>query len=278
MKKQPLTFPVVAISGFPRIGSMWSFNVARSLVQQAGLDLVPDGVPKSDSDMFDIARAYLKSRPVNSRCIIKVHSIVDVSRSMRVIRNRRDLRDRLYSYYRFMQKDMNEQQVLEEITWGLHVDEQYDQWPSRNILNIPYDSIQNDSIDAIRRIAKFVGLPNPSMDTLTNIDFYFSKQQVRKRIAETEGRVFDQQGNVKRNADLHAVVEVGSGHVRAFDVTSGFQSGHVSDYQPGDWEHLWTDRQKQMVNDALVIAEHNSGTPGWQRKIGKLHKWVRSLV
>jgi len=278
MKKRFSVFPVIAISGLPRVGSMWSFNVARALIRENGFALVPDQVLKTDSEMFAIAESYLKSRPINTRCVIKVHSVVDVSRNIKVIRNYRELRDRLFSYYRFMRAGLDEQQVLEEVIRSLAVDSQYEQWPSGSILSIPFDSIEADSIELIRQIAKFMGLSTVDKETLRKINFEYSKQQVRRRIAEVEDHVFDQQGKVKHEVNPDAVIDGGFGRLRAYDVVSGFQSGHVTDYRPGDWKHLWTDRQKELVDDAILMAQHGRGSLRWQRKIGQLHKWIRSLI
>ena len=278
MKKRSSVFPVIAISGLPRAGSMWTFNVARALVREAGLKLVPDKVPKTDEDMVAIAKSYLESGSTDTRCVIKVHSIVDVSRKMKVIRNNRELRDRLFSFYRFMQAGIEEKQILDEVAWSFNVDSQYDQWPAKSILNIPFDSIQADGVELMCRIAEFTGLPTPDRQTLKKLDFQFSKQQVRKRIDEADGLVFDDQGKIKQNAHPDSLIDVGFGRIRVFDVNSGFQSGHVSDYQPGDWQHLWTDQQKEMVGDAIRIVQHTRGTQKWPRKIGRLYKWIRSMI
>ncbi len=236
---------------------MWSFNVARYLVREAGLNLVPERVPKLEPEMFSVAESYLQSSPPDTRCVIKVHRTINVSPSVKVIRNTRDLRDRLVSYFRFTKKNFDEQSILSEVAWSLKIDSHYDQWPADSILNISFDSIRNDSIELIRQIAEFIGLPVMDTRILRNIDVQFSKQQVRKQIAEIEDHVFDHEGNVKNSAESDAVLDLGPGLVRAFDVTSGFQSGHVSDYQAGDWMHLWTDEQKQMVDNAIYLVQQS---------------------
>jgi len=241
---------------------MWSFNVTRSLVREAGLKLVPDQVPVTDLDMLAVADSYVKSRPKRTRCVIKVHSMINVSSSVKIIRNRRDLRDRLFSYLRFMQQRFNERDIVEAVSWSREMDTHYDRWPAESILNIPFESIGTNSTELIRQIAEFVGLPAVNANTLSAIDLQYSKQRVKEQIAEIEDRVFDRDGNVKRDADPDAVLDMGTGQIRAFDAASGFQSGHVSDCRPGDWKRQWTDQQKQIVNDAIRKA----------RRDGKAHK------
>lgn len=229
---------------------MWSYNVARSLVREAGLKLIPDRVPKSDKDVFEIAESYVRARPAGTRCVVKLHTMLTASPDVIVIRNKRDIRDRLYSYFQFMKVNFDEESIGKAVSRSLEMDAHYDRWPAGRILNIPYESIGTDSSALICRIAEFAGLPAPDAQTLEDIDFRFSRQQVRKQIAELENRVFDAAGRVRHQADPETVVEV-FGRARAFDPASGFQSGHVSDYRPGDWQRLWTDRQRQMVDDAI---------------------------
>ena len=41
------------------------------------------------------------------------------------------------------------------------------------------------------------------------------------------------------------------GSVRGFDLTTGFQRGHISNYNDGDWRVLLTPEQKKKMNDRL---------------------------
>jgi hypothetical protein len=158
-----------------------------------------------------------------------------------------------------MKVSFDEKLIAEAVATTLQIDSHYDQWPAEKILNIPFESIGTSGIDLIRQIAEFVSLPITDAQTFRKIDFEFSKQQVKKKIAELEDRVFDREGKLKHDAHPESVLSR-LGRLRAFDPDSGFQSGHVSDYRPGDWKHLWTDRQKQMVDDAIRQAQRSRAT------------------
>ena len=255
MQKNSSTFPVIAIAGSPRVGSMWTFNVTRALIREAGLAPVPKRVPKTDEEGLEIVASYLRSAAADSRCVVKLHSLLHVSPDLIVIRNKRDIRDRLFSYFQFLKVSIDEQSIEAAVSKSLAKEAHYDRWPADRILNIPFESIENQSDEVIRKIATFIGLSALNEKIIRSVDFRFSKQQVRKKIADLEHHVLDGEGNFKQGVNPDAVVEA-LGQVRAFDVDSGFQSGHVTDYCPGDWRHLWTERQKQMVDAAIRAASH----------------------
>jgi len=246
--------PIVAIAGLPRVGSMWTYNIARSLVRTSGLNVVPGTVPVADQDMFAAAEAYLKERPANARCVIKVHALINPSPVFLLIRNTRDIRDRLYSYLRFMKFPVNKARIREAVATTRNFDRHYDLWPAERILHIDFERIETSSLDVIRQISEFIGFPDIDEQILREVDVRFSKRQVKQKIADLEQRVLHRDGTIKDDVDPAAVLE-GGGRVRAFDVNSGFQSGHVSDYRPGDWQYLWTSREKKIVNDAIHAAQ-----------------------
>ena len=253
-----MLFPVIAIAGLPRVGSMWTFNVVRNLVTEAGFSLAPAQVPKKESVMIAAAESYLGTVPARTWCVIKVHSLLDPTSDVKVIRNKRDPRDRLFSFCQFTNMSFDEESIIQMVAKNLEVESHYDQWPDTSILNVSFDSIESDGIGTIRRISDFVGLPVPSAEILEEINFRLSKQQVKKRIARLNDLVFDDQGAVRLNTDQSAVVETGPGTVRAFDVGSGFQSSHVSDYRSGDWKKMWTDEQKRMVDKAFQVVQQRN--------------------
>jgi hypothetical protein len=47
------------------------------------------------------------------------------------------------------------------------------------------------------------------------------------------------------------VVVLGRDNVRAFDPETGFQSGHVSNYQEGDWKRILTTEQKSRLEELI---------------------------
>jgi len=253
MTVPPAKDPIIAISGSPRVGSMWCYNVARSLARSAGLSVVPDRVPQTNEDMFAAGEAYLCSDEADTRCVIKVHTKIVESHHVKVIYGTRDLRDRIYSMCRFRNLKLDAPAALAMAKNSLDMDRHYDQWSPSRLLLAPFEEIENDSAGMIRKIADFMCLPMIDAENIRAIDAELSKSRVKKRIADLDSRA--RSSDRAPDADPPPVVQGDSGSIRNFDVASGFQSGHVSDYRPGDWRHLWSDEQKKWVDAAICMAE-----------------------
>lgn len=231
---------------------MWAYNVARLLAQKAGLRVTPNRALKRDEEMLAAADAYLRMNPIDVFCIIKVHMPLYEKPNLKVIHIERDLRDRIFSIHRFENRPLNEETALLEVTASLDMAAHYEQWPSSHILRVQFDALESDSINLIARIADFMGLPAIGAEHIHEIDAKLAKAQLRKRISNVDRIVFEDIGGL----DEHSVstVKGTSGKIRAYDEETGFQSGHVSDYCSGDWQHLWSDKEKQVIDNAIRIA------------------------
>jgi len=244
--------PLIAISTLPRVGSNWAYNVARQLARAAGFSITPTTAPKRDEEMLAAADAYLGLNPVDTFCIIKVHMPLYQKPKLKVIYLERDLRDRIFSIHRFENRPLTPESVALEVTASFDMASHYAKWPSSNILRLQFDLLEIDSINLIWRIANFMALPAMSDEKIRGIDAKLSKKQLKKEISELERTVFDGIETVKK----HSVSKVTgtSGNVRAYDNATGFQSGHVSEYRSGDWERLWSDKEKKIVDNAIRSA------------------------
>ncbi|MAF83993.1 MAG: hypothetical protein CL797_07825 [Chromatiales bacterium] len=235
---------------------MWAFNVVRQLFLAAGFNLIPDEVPQHDHSMDLAVKTYLETGSKDTRCVVKVHTCLKVMPFLKVIRIRRDVRDRIFSFCRFTKTTFDEALINEMVATSFATDAYYDQWPTAGILNISFESIIDDSMAVIEEIAAFIGFMNIDGETLEMLDRQLSKQQVRQKIDDLNRRVFSSADTLRQNVEPQSeTVNFGPGEVRAFDISTGFQSGHVSDYHRGDWKHLWSDEQKQMVDHAIRLAE-----------------------
>jgi len=234
---------------------MWAYNVARLLAQKASLEVTPGKALKRDKEMLAAADAYLRINAVDTYCIIKVHMPLYQKPNLKVIYLERDLRDRIFSLHRFENRPIAEETALLEVTASLDMASHYEQWPSSHILRIQFDSLDDDSANQIRRIAEFMGLPAISGEHIHEIDAGLTKARVKKRIANLEEMVL---GNAQSPDNIAvSAVKGTSGNVRAYDDDTGFQSGHVSDYRAGDWQHLWSDQDKQVIDNAIHMALQN---------------------
>jgi hypothetical protein len=153
------------------------------LAQKAGQQVVPERVPKSDEEMLAVADDYWKRGAANECCVIKVHMPLDDRPDLKVIYMTRDLRDRIFSFCRFGNTPLTEQVVLTAATRSLEMDAHYARWPSSEILSISFDSLENDSLELIHRIADFMGLRGIGDEKLNLINAELGKNQVKKRSA-----------------------------------------------------------------------------------------------
>ena len=239
---------VVWIASAPRCGSMWSFNVTRQIVRAAGLEYLPTRVPHSDKAMAEIGHEAFADPATDRVRVLKVHGQLrpDLPFSCFIVL-RRDLRDALMSYMRFMR--LNFENALAYIDNAAATYRHYGAFPQNIALPIDYCDIIARPCRVVREIARFL---NAEIDDATILDIVqtYSKDNVQNIIARTELDIAtrDRQGHQIARDER---VVFPTGFVRAFDVATGFQSGHVSQYQDGDWRNILTPDQQAQLN-ALI--------------------------
>jgi Sulfotransferase family len=233
-----------------RSGSMWTFNVARAACRAAGRQVLPDPVPQTEEKMFAFADQAMVDEDTNKVRVLKVHSFIrrDAPRS-RFINTRRDLRDALISYMRFMLCDFD--QALSTMATAGEITEYYKSFEPNVILRLRYEDIVNHPLDVARDIVEFCGVDLREAE-IENIVGQFEKRRVERLIR-------DRETDIKRRADSgEAILEselvpqrFQGDIVRAFDLKTGFQSGHVSGYRDGSWRELLTVEQQQRMHAVL---------------------------
>ena len=254
---------LVWIASMPRSGSMWAYNVSRSVLRRAGWKVFPKETPQADRDMLALAAQGLQDRDPTNVWTLKVHEFIkrNIPRS-RFITTHRDPRDALVSYKRFMRCDF--ERALEAMMQSTRTCDYYRSFPAELCLHLEYRDIVNTPRDVVQRIAEHIGCSITS-EIASEVVNEFSKANVKQRIRDTEA-------SVERRAALGdpiapgEVVRLGTQNQRAFDLTTGFQSGHVSDYREGHWKNSLTLAEKDRMLTVLgPWLRHNSypdtGTP-----------------
>lgn len=244
----------------PRSASMWTFNVTRSLLGEAGLNVFPRTVPKSDHEMVAEARNGLRNDSPDNVWCLKVHSgLRNATPANRFICTFRDPRDAIVSFMRFMRQDFD--QALCHVAIWTQLCDHYRAFPPDLSLCLDYERIVSHPHDVAARISAFLGLGLERYN-IANTVSAFERDQVRLRIAslasDAERRRASGDVNIADVLILHP-----DGTMRFCDPQTGFQSDHISDYRDGDWRILLTpDQQRrldQMIGDWL--AQH-----GYDRK------------
>ena len=227
---------------------MWAYNVARQLARAAGYRVTPDKALQRDADMLAAADAWMQAAADDTYCILKVHMPLYERDGLKVIYLQRDLHDRIHSICRFDQRGFSEDSITQIVRSQLEMDAHYDRWQAHHLLRLPYAGLENDSRTLIRRIAGFMQLDDIATASIEQIDRDLSKQSVRRLVERLDPEAVDPASSVA------TLIRGSADAVRAFDQETGFQTGHVSDYRSGDWQHLWTDEQKEIVARAIRRA------------------------
>lgn len=237
-------YKIVWIASYPRSGSMWAFNVTRAMLEHYGRSIAPEEVPQSDKAMFAHADRAIEDRDPNRVWVLKVHSkIAPNAPGSGFIHTRRDPRDALISFMRFMDFDFDT--ALEHIAVWIDILDHYRGFPDSRCLGISYTDIVHSPRNVVESIGRFLGL-EPDDEHLDELVTRFSKERVRRLIAGKESELNDR---VRAGTSISSaeIVTRGDEVVRVFDTGTGFQSGHVSDYQEGGWRGILTDEQKLKI-------------------------------
>ena len=248
----------VWIASPPRCGSMWVFNVTRQIARAAGLDVLPAAVPQTQEAMTAAAmEGVLDPAPDRIR-VVKVHNNLhpEIPNSCFIL-PRRDVRDAMVSFMRFMRCDFDA--GLAFVRNAIASARHYDGFPPERALFVDYADIVARPAAVVDMIGEFLGAPL-APETSDAIASGLDKQNVAHAIRQTE------QDLIRRSRASGAIssdelVVLGPQDVRAFDTATGFQSGHVSDYREGDWKHLLTAQQRARLA-ALIAASNHS--PAWR--------------
>lgn len=241
--------PIVMVAGMPRTGSMWTYNVARRLIRIAGHTPWPVHIPPDPIPVFWQAMKY--GVAADDVICVKVHARYEGALpGLKVLCNLRDVRDAIMSYMRFTRRGFDE--AIEGLGDSMALTDYYLREARFDVLDVRYENIMHRAEETIARIGSFIGFPaTPVQAELIARDF--SREKIKSYIAELgeadSGSGKHRSSMSPRNAD---------GSVRLYDHTTGFQSGHVSDSQGGEWRTL-LDASQQARLMALTgpwLARH----------------------
>jgi hypothetical protein len=238
---------VVWITSAVRCGSMWVFNVTRRIVRAAGLEVLPSLVPQLTQAMAAAAREGLLDSSTNRVRVVKVHGVCSDLPPFRFIVPRRDIRDSVVSYMRFMHRDF--EQAMEWARSTLRNQRRYDALPRDRTLMINYTDIIVRPTEIAHMIATFLEAPVDRRATDV-IARDLSKEKVA-RLVEQKEEDLKRRSRQGQPIARNEVVVLGPANLRAFDTATGFQSGHVSNYQEGSWKTILTADQQSRL-EALI--------------------------
>jgi len=237
----PIDRKIIWIASVPRTGSMWAFNITRELLRISGLQVFPERVPTDDMEMAELAKDAIVDTNPNHRWVLKVHAkLSSTTPRSYFISTNRDPRDALISRMRFLGDNFDSaMRIFQEM---LELQSHYASFPKHSILHLDFTDISTVPEMVIAQIATALDLTVPQA-VVRELAVRFSKANVQKRIDTLTKQSDDVQAH-----DFVDTVRNRDGSIRIFDKGTGFQSGHVSNYQDGDWRTLLTDEQQAQLD------------------------------
>lgn len=241
-----LSTNIVWVSTTPRTGSMWLFNVTREIYRGAGRKVEPEIIPKSDKEMAQTARFAVISQDPEKVWVLKVHKILNQNLpNSKIITTHRDPRDILISFKEFMKSDFN--RALNCARDIVRYTEIYQNYDSDYLMLVAYNDIETHPLELILKIAKFLRI-TISKDNAKKIALKFSREKVKKIIENTDKVLTDKIAS-KKPIDKREIVIFSKSNYRAFDLKTGFQSGHISQRKTGDWKSVLSESEQDQLNN-----------------------------
>ena len=249
----------VWISTVPRVGSMWIFNVTRQMLRYSNYIVLPEKVPQSSSEMMQLAQttAWHDSDPAKI-WVLKVHA--QLQRNLphsKIITSIRDPRDIIVSFRRFMKTSFDH--ALMAARALISMTDAYRKYPPDLVFIARYEDIESCPANLALQIAEFLNLDIPE-----NIACDITEQYSRENIQDLVHRkTVELNMKIMTSApiDNQDVVVIDQDNIRAFDVDTGFQTGHVSSSKTGDWRTILTEQEKILANRTLGGWLEENGYP-----------------
>lgn len=240
---------IVFVAGMSRAGSMWTYNIVRELYKKKKFIILPDKIPVSESDLISEA---LNSNVIDNQVYcVKTHSILHkplpTKHEVKIICNYRDVRDAGLSFMRFMHGDYAG--VPNAMMGMMQTTDYYINTFTDNLLSIRFDDIINEPAFTINNICEFLDL-DVSEKVKLDIENKFSKSSVKKHIDKLSD-IKIKQGVVRGTKHQNNYAAVGNfdGTYRIFDKETSFQSNHITSKKDGEWKDLFTEEQKEQINN-----------------------------
>jgi hypothetical protein len=249
-------FKTVWIAGMPRSGSMWTFNVVRELARRAGFNVLPDKVFIHEAEWFAYANKEIaENHDPRTMFVLKTHDLLQaLPPDHFIVSNIRDVRDAVMSFMRFMHLDFEKALELGKSNLA-RIDHYVGISDDRRML-VHYAEINRSPADLIKRLADRLALPCDATSA-AEIASTFGKDKIKAQIQERDRRCQD--AFVKGAPPIgEMMLSRSDGRYASIDLSTGFQSDHVSDYQDGDWRELLSEDQIVLMKEAFGpwIAKH----------------------
>ena len=234
------------ISSTPRTGSMWMYNVTREILKLSEINVLPIKATKSNQEFFQIFKKQAITDQNNSnKYVLKVHHILrpNLPRS-KILSLIRDPRDICISYKEFMKTDFDTS--LNATKTLLEYEKTYKTYDKDYLKFFRYENIENNTIETILEIAKFIGY-EINFRIAEQISLKYDKKQIKNLIEKNDGNLLSKIRN-KEEIDKSQIVYISKDNYRSFDTKTGFQTNHISNRNSGDWKKSFSPEEIEILN------------------------------
>jgi len=251
---------IVFIAGMPRAGSMWTYNVVRELYKINKITVIPEQIPKDESALITEA---VQSTVVDGEvyCIkthFKLPDPLPTQHNVKIICNIRDVRDACLSYKRFMRVDF--ETCINVMREMMAATDYYLNAFTGNRFMVRFEELGDEHLDAIGKIAAFLGLPVSKKQT-ADIWAAYKKSSVKKNLDKLSEIKVDKDGRIKgtKYQKNYDTVRNRDGTYRIFDKTTSFQTNHITSAKDGEWKTHFNNEQIEQI---ISLSED------WLKKYG----------
>ena len=208
--------------------------------------MLPGDVPKLDEQSYQIFDQALADPYAANRYCLKIHGFLaaDLPRS-KIITTLRDPRDVCVSYMNFMKCDFDVALAWVKRTITYH--DTYKNYDPDYLYVVKYQEIINVPEEVAKNIALFLELDLDDSAIQRAADA-FAKEKVSGLI-NAKTRDLMEKISKGQKPDPKEMVDRGDGRYRAFDSSTGFQTGHISGNYDGSWRTSLSEKEKEVLSE-----------------------------
>ena len=229
------------VAAIPRTGSMWTSNIIKEIFTTANYNTYPKNVIKSDIDSLKFFEtSIIKDQNKLNKYVLKIHvKLATLPYRSKIVTNIRNPYDICASYHEFMKCDL--ERSISVAADLLNYLNHYKRL-NNNIFLIRYENIEKNPKLLIKQLAEYFEV-SINDQQVNEIDNKFNKDAIIKLIKKNDNEM-----KIKnQDVDQEKIIKLKNGHQRFFDITTGFQSGHISKRKTGEWKKNFSEKETKII-------------------------------
>ena len=236
------------VSTVARTGSMWITNVIKEIFANSNFNVLPKKSIQTNAENFEIynSQALIDKNKLN-KYVFKIHAKIEkIPPGSKVITTIRNPYDICASYHEFMKcklvNSINSALLL--IDFITHYKDN-----SENVCIVNYDDIETKPTSLVKELGLFCDV-QISENQIKEIVNKYEKTKIQKLIEKNDielKQIIDENQKI----DEQKIVRGREGGLRYFDLNTGFQSGHISKRENGDWKKVFSEEEIHEIIERI---------------------------